>query len=509
MISNVWQRQARNEQRRRAVIGTAGDTPTTTTVCWQPQPGQQARAFACEADQIGYGGAPGGGKTDLALGLAGLRHRRSIIFRRVFPRVRSIIERSREIFARSQDRVRDSYNEQLHLWRLADGRTIEFAALQYEKDKDGFRGRPYDLHVFDEATEFSESQVRYVIGWNRSADPAQQCQVLLTFNPPTDETQEWVVAFFAPWLEEGHPDSAADGEIRYVAMVDGKEHFFRCREDVPPKSDGTPRGVKTRTFFRASLEDNPILAATGYGDTLDSLPEPLRSILLGGFKAARGANPWQVIPTDWIAQAQARWTPEGQQGPCSAAGLDVARGGADETTVARLYGTWCAPVQRVPGRATTTGGLAMALLLDEMQAGIPIGVDLIGVGASAYDHGRGLGYDNVIGVNAAARAEDAYGVPMTDRSSKLRFRNLRAAMWWMVREALDPAGAIRLALPPDERLAADLRMPTWQLTSGGILIESKDDIRERLGRSPDSADALAHALIAPLLAPASWLLHED
>jgi hypothetical protein len=37
---------------------------------WSPNPGPQAQAFACEADELFYGGQAGGGKTDLGLGLA-------------------------------------------------------------------------------------------------------------------------------------------------------------------------------------------------------------------------------------------------------------------------------------------------------------------------------------------------------------------------------------------------------------------------------------------------------
>src|SRR5581483_8210133 len=69
----------------------------------------QIRAYTSDADIIGYGGAAGGGKTDLLLGFAGTKHRRSIIFRRVFPSLRGMIERSREIFnARGDSHSRDS-----------------------------------------------------------------------------------------------------------------------------------------------------------------------------------------------------------------------------------------------------------------------------------------------------------------------------------------------------------------------------------------------------------------
>jgi len=49
---------------------------------WNPQPGPQTEAYYHQADETLYGGAVGGGKTDLLLGLATTQHLRSIIFRR-------------------------------------------------------------------------------------------------------------------------------------------------------------------------------------------------------------------------------------------------------------------------------------------------------------------------------------------------------------------------------------------------------------------------------------------
>ena len=122
--------------------------------------------------------------------------------------------RSREIFnATNEQRLKDSYNESLHRWELSSGATIRFAAMQYESDKKNFQGRPFDFYGFDEAAEFTESQVRFVIGWNRSTRQGQKCRVVLTFNPPIDEAGEWVVRFFSPWLDETHKNPARDGEL--------------------------------------------------------------------------------------------------------------------------------------------------------------------------------------------------------------------------------------------------------------------------------------------------------
>ena len=51
-------------------------------MAWVPNPGPQAQAFLCEADELFYGGEAGGGKTDLGIGLALSAHKRSLLLRR-------------------------------------------------------------------------------------------------------------------------------------------------------------------------------------------------------------------------------------------------------------------------------------------------------------------------------------------------------------------------------------------------------------------------------------------
>jgi hypothetical protein len=43
-------------------------------------------------------------------------------------------------------------------------------------------------------------------------------------------------------------------------------------------------------------------------------------------------------------------------------------------------------------------------------------------------------------------------------------------------------------------LRADLAAPTYEVSARGLLIESKDDLRKRLGRSPGKGDAVVMAL---------------
>lgn len=484
------------------------------------------------ADILGYGGAAGGGKTDLLLGLAGWQHWRSIIFRREFPRLDGIIERSREVYnAEGASHAKDSYNENLHRWQLHDGRIVRFAAMQYEGDKKNYQGRPHDLYGFDEVTEFAETQVRFVIAWNRSThiNPAtgkpQRCRVVMTFNPPFDESGDWVTRYFLPWLaylypdQYQHPRPAAPGELRYYATVngadvevpesrlrwyavkggkhwevaDGEPFTIGKRWIVPVRGyeqDGKLVQVKSRTFIPASLADNPILEATGYGATIDALPEPLRSLLKGNFAAARVADPWQVIPSAWVRKAQARWRERAKPDvPLQAMGVDPVRGGDDQFTIAKLYGTWCAPIEAWPGAVVPDGPAGAALVVSSLGgvSGIPIGVDIIGYGSTTFDSLVASGIE-AMAINNSESAGDA-----RDRSGKFKFRNVRAASYWAVREALDPEHGDDMALPDDPELLADLCAPRFRVTSAGIQIRDKEEIREQIGRSPDKGDALVLA----------------
>jgi hypothetical protein len=85
------------------------------------------------------------------------------------------------------------------------------------------------------------------------------------------------------------------------------------------------------------------------------------------------------------------------------------------------------------------------------------------------------------------------GSAQRTRDNGLGFVNLRSELFWRLREALDPVTGDHVQLPPDRRLAAQLAAPTWKLRGDQILIESKDDIRARLGSSCDDADAVVLA----------------
>ena len=454
---------------------------------WLPLPGPQTMAYESTADVVGYGGAAGGGKTDLAIGIALTKHTRSAVFRREGTQLEGIIDRMEEVIGN-----KDGYNGQKNVWRVGN-KKIEFGSCPHPGDEKKYQGRPKDLLVIDEAANFLESQVRFLMGWVRTTDDKQPCQVLLTFNPPTDNDGEWVIKFFAPWIDPLHPNPAEPGEIRYFAVMDGEELEVGSSDEF--ELNGELIRPQIRTFIPSKVMDNPFLVETGYIATLQALPEPLRSQMLrGDFLAGKQDNPWQVIPTAWVEAAQARWTEEGGQEPMDAIGVDVARGGKDETVIAKRHGTWFARNDCYAGADTPNGQIVVGYTLAKRKDNAPVHVDVIGVGASVFDQLDGNGI-HTIAIQSAGRAESDNGEKLLDKSEQLGFANYRAYMWWFLRECLDPETGENIALPPGQKVKADLCAPRWKMSARGIQVESKEDIAnpKRLGRSTNDGDAIVYA----------------
>ena len=305
---------------------------------WAPLPGPQSLAYHAPADELFYGGAAGGGKSDLLLGLASTAHRKSLILRREGTQLQELVMRSHELF----DGV-GRFNGATNTWRLPGGRMIELAGCKDEASKQKWKGRAHDLKAFDELPDFTESQYLFISAWNRTTAEGQRCRIVGAGNPPTTAEGEWVIHRWAPWLDQTHKDKAKPGELRWYAIVDGNEieredgrPFAWKKELIQPKS---------RSFLPAFVQDNPYLMATGYITTLQGLPEPMRSqLLFGDFSVGREDDAWQVIPTAWVKAAMNRWTPEGKRERLSAVGVDIAHGGPAKTVLAMRYGTWFAPL---------------------------------------------------------------------------------------------------------------------------------------------------------------------
>lgn len=477
---------------------------TSDPTLWRPLEGPQSQAYFSDADIIGYGGAAGGGKTDLACGKALTQHRKCMILRRVGTELTGVIDRLEELVG-----SRIGFNGQNNIWRFKD-RQIEFGATPNAGDETKYQGRPHDLLVFDEATNFLAMQVRFLLGWLRTTIPGQKCQALLTFNPPTSAEGRWVIEFFAPWLDKKFPNPAQAGELRYAAslpadaqypngrdlwVTDGRPFVLQGGEpcyDFNPADYPADEIIRplSRTFIPSRITDNPYLLGTGYMSTLQALPEPLRSQMLkGDFTAGIEDDPWQVIPTAWVEAAQARWKMPDKLPPMDSVGVDVARGGKDKTVIARRHAMWFDRPDDHAGSATPNGPATAGLVVAAMRNHAVIHIDVIGVGASPFDYLNDMPGIQVVGVNVSEAPT------RTDKSGHLTFKNLRTQLWWLMREALDPVNNTGIALPPDSRLLADLCAPKWKLAGREIYVESREDIVKRIGRSPDYASAYLLALM--------------
>ncbi len=456
---------------------------------WKPFPNSpQEQAVHCQADELFFGGAAGGSKTWLCLGLAVTAHRKTLYLRRESVQLTAAVESLKKIVG-----SRGSWRGSGHggIMTVDGCRTVELGGCEHEDDKQKYQGRDHDLKVLDECSHFSRSQVRLLIGWNRTDVVGQRCRVVLAGNPPLTPEGRWIVDEFAPWLDERWHDPAAPGELRYYTYIDDKLTWFRTGEPIYHKGERIV--PKSRTFIPARVQDNPVLTATGYISVLQAMPEPIRSqLLFGDFTAGTQDDDYQVIPTAWVRAAQARWTEDGGKGqPLTCVGCDPARGGSDKTVLAPRRGTWVGRLIKRPGKSTPDGTAVVDLIVQETreQPDVPANIDIIGIGASVFDIYRQVRGARPVAVNFAT------GTNRRDRSGRLSFVNLRAWAYWYLREALDPERGDKLALPPDPELLADLTAPRWEQRASGIIVEPKEAIAKRIGRSPDCGDACVLSII--------------
>ncbi|MDA9982188.1 terminase [Gammaproteobacteria bacterium] len=423
-----------------------------------------------KADMLLYGGAAGGGKSNLAIGLALTQHARTLFVRKEIQQLLPVVDRISEIVG-----GRTHYHAQDKTWRFPDGRVIQLGGVAVPGDEGKYQGASRDLLVIDEAANILEYQAQFLCGWVRSTDPNQRCRILLCSNPPTTAEGEYLVRMFGAWLDPTHPRPAVPGELRWYVRIDGRD--TEVADGTPFERNGETLLPQSRSFIPAKAADNAFLRDSGYVATLQSLPEPLRSqMLVGDFTAGVSDPEWQCIPTAWIQAAQARWTARTDPGTLTSMGVDVARGGSNDTVISRKYGWWFAELDIFANtvKGSDTAMKCLNLLGDSTAS---INVDVIGVGTSVYDFLEAYIGEQVRPINSASKADEE------DRTGNLSFHNLRAQLWWKFREMLAPESPYEVALPPDARLLSDLAAPLYRLGARGILIESKQEIpRDWAGR---------------------------
>lgn len=196
------------------------------------------------------------------------------------------------------------------------------------------------------------------------------------------------------------------------------------------------------------------------------------------------ANENTLIPLPLALEAKGRHLPvDSYQSAPVVLGVDVARYGDDRTVILRRQGLAAFEPVVLSGQDAMTVATRVALVKQQFNADAVMIDGTGGYGAGVIDRLRQLGHA-VLEVQFAGKPMDS------------RFGNKRVEMWWAVKEWLQAGGA----LPPNADLVRELSAPTYSMDNarGLLMLEPKDKIKERIGVSPDLADALALTFAYPV-----------
>jgi hypothetical protein len=248
---------------------------------WEPFPGPQTEFFTRGEFEILLGGAAGPGKTDCivmdAQRYAHVPGYRAIIFRRTFPRLQEIIDRT----WRWYPQLGATYKTTEHRWYFPSGAVINLSHMQHEDSVYDHQGKEYHRVYFDELTQFSEKQYLYLFSRVRLA-PLTVPKAIRSTTNPGGLGHMWVKARF---VDVGPPRST------YIDPVTGF----------------------SRTFIPATVYDNPRIVQEdpGYIKLLEALPEIEKMRLLHGdwssfegqvfpelSQTVHGCAPFE-IPPEW------------------------------------------------------------------------------------------------------------------------------------------------------------------------------------------------------------------
>lgn len=200
-----------------------------------------------------------------------------------------------------------------------------------------------------------------------------------------------------------------------------------------------------------------------------------------------------LIPYEWIELANQRWMELREEGfepkkKCRL-GVDVAGMGRDSSVLAPRYGNYLAEfeVHNSAGVADHmhVAGMTIPYL---KKKGVKAFIDTIGEGAGVYSRLKELGYQHAYSCKFSEGANNLH-----DITEVYTFANMRAYLYWALRDWLNPKNGFQPAVPPNDFFLQECTEVHWKFqSSGSIIMESKDDIKKRLGRSTDFLDAVAN-----------------
>lgn len=167
-------------------------------------------------------------------------------------------------------------------------------------------------------------------------------------------------------------------------------------------------------------------------------------------------------------------------------GLDIARFGDDQTVFCFRRGRLCLKFEVLKKQdVVSISNHCQGIIQDWAPARVFL--DAGGVGGGVYDVLISRGFRDIVrAVNFGSKA-----------IIEQRYVNRRAEMWDNAREWLNQE--LPVQIPPDEDLLNDLCSVNKRYDSRGrLLLESKDEVKKKLGRSPDKADAFVLTFAEPV-----------
>ena len=204
-----------------------------------------------------------------------------------------------------------------------------------------------------------------------------------------------------------------------------------------------------------------------------------------------------LIPPHWIELAQKRWTENHLQSEDDGImGVDVAGMGRDNSVFCMRYGNYVPRMKKhnSAGKAQHMAIAGEALQWLQSHKGCVVSIDTIGEGAGVYSRlEEECDEEEIVSCKFSEAARDDNDEELTDITGQYRFANMRAYLHWAVRDWLNPDNGNDAMLPPSGTLAEEAASIRFCFRSDGkIIIDPKDDIKKRLGHSPDEMDALCN-----------------
>lgn len=253
--------------------------------CWKPNPGMQELFLSCGVDEVFYGGAAGGGKSESLLvdslrgvGKGGYK---ALLLRRTFPDLeRSLIQRSHELIPQiTHNKAR--YDTINHKWIFPNNDILQFGHCKTPKDVQNYQSAQYQYIGFDELTHFEENMYLTLFTRLRSTDRSIRCYMRGASNPGS---------IGHGWVKKRFIDKLKPCEIKFYKNVKG--------QDI--ETNGRDLDALSRCWIPAGLKDNPKLPAT-YEAALNQLPENLqRAYKLGDWSILTGQYFTEFQPSEHI-----------------------------------------------------------------------------------------------------------------------------------------------------------------------------------------------------------------